>query len=374
MENIEYKDLDGYILYSDKTEVKQANEDEDSRAVVESMARVNKIMFERYRHAVRDAHAKNHGILRGELRVYDNLPKHLAQGLFREPKTYPVVIRFSTAPGMIEPDKKSSQRGMALKVIGVEGEKFLPEEKDALTQDFLLVNYPIIPTGTVKDYLDQQKQIEDYINTPELIQSVQGAMLVAGRKIRNLLGQEEEPNHFATPGSHILGDRYFSMAAIRYGDYVAKISIGPKSENVLALHGKEMDEELRKSEPESFLTTIVKNFFEQQTAVYELSAQLCKDLEKMPVEDGSVQWMEEDSPFQPIASLTILPQDTFSPERRVYGDDVLSYNPFHCLPEHRPLGNIMRVRRLAYETSSSYRHKMNAQPRIEPRSIEELPD
>lgn len=374
MNQQENKDIKNYIRYSDEIEVKQPNEDEDSRAVVESMARVNKIMFERYRHAVRDAHAKNHGILRGELEIYGNLPEHLAQGLFKEPRKYPVIIRFSTAPGMIEADKKSSQRGMAIKIIGVEGEKFLAEDKDALTQDFLLVNYPIIPTGTVKDYLDQQKKVEEYINTPDLFQSVQGAMLVAGRKIKNLIGKEEDPNHFSIPGSHILGDRYFSMAAIRYGDYVAKISIAPKSENVASLHGKDMDEDLMKSEPESFLTTIVKNFFENQTAVYELSAQLCTDLEKMPVEDGSVQWMEEDSPFQAIASLTISPQNTFSPERRVYGDDVLSFNPFHCLPEHRPLGNIMRVRKLAYETSSKYRHHMNAAPRIEPKTIDELPD
>ncbi|MCW3166984.1 catalase family protein [Chryseobacterium sp. 09-1422] len=374
MNQQENNDIKNYVRYSDEIEVKQPNEDEDSRAVVESMARVNKIMFERYRHAVRDAHAKNHGILRGELEIYGNLPEHLAQGLFKEPRKYPVIIRFSTAPGMIEPDKKSSQRGMAIKIIGVEGEKFLDEDRDALTQDFLLVNYPIIPTGTVKDYLDQQKKVEEYINTPELFQSVQGAMLVAGRKIKNLIGKEEDPNHFSIPGSHILGDRYFSMAAIRYGDYVAKISIAPKSENVASLHGKDMDEDLMKSEPESFLTTIVKNFFENQTAVYELSAQLCTDLEKMPVEDGSVQWMEEDSPFQAIASLTISPQNTFSPERRVYGDDVLSFNPFHCLPEHRPLGNIMRVRKLAYETSSKYRHHMNAAPRIEPKTIDELPD
>lgn len=374
MNTQEKDDIKNYVRYSDEIEVKQPNEDEDSRAVVESMARVNKIMFERYRHAVRDAHAKNHGILRGELEIYDNLPEHLAQGLFKESRKYPVIIRFSTAPGMIEPDKKSSQRGMAIKIIGVEGEKFLAEDKDALTQDFLLVNYPIIPTGTVKDYLDQQKKVEEYINTPELFQSVQGAMLVAGRKIKNFIGKEDDPNHFSIPGSHILGDRYFSMAAIRYGDYVAKISIAPKSENVASLHGKDMDEDLIKNEPESFLTTIVKNFFENQTAVYELSAQLCTDIEKMPVEDGSVQWMEEDSPFQGIASLTIHPQNTFSPARRVYGDDVLSFNPFHCLPEHRPLGNIMRVRKLAYETSSKYRHHINSSPRVEPISIDELPD
>lgn len=367
-------ELKEYIRYSDDVEVKQPNEDEDSREVVESMARVNKIMFERYRHGIRDAHAKTHGVLRAELEIYDNLPPYLAQGMFKEPKKYPVIIRFSTAPGMIEADKKSMMRGMALKVIGVPGEKFLPEDKDAQTQDFLLVNYPIIPTGTVKDYLDQQKQIEEHINTPELIQTVQNVMATAGRKIKNVLGKEEDPNNFGIPGSHILGDRYFSMAAIRYGDYVAKISIAPKSENVALLHGKEMDSDLIKTEPETFLTTIVTNFFKDQTAEYELSAQLCTDLEKMPVEDGSVQWPEEISPYQPIAKLTIRPQDSFSPGRRVYGDDVLSFNPFHCLPDHRPLGNIMRVRRLAYETSSKYRHHMNAQPRIEPRSIDELPE
>lgn len=367
-------ELKEYIRYSDDVEVKQPNEDEDSREVVESMARVNKIMFERYRHGIRDAHAKTHGVLRAELEIYDNLPPYLAQGMFKEPKKYPVIIRFSTAPGMIEADKKSMMRGMALKVIGVPGEKFLPEDKDAQTQDFLLVNYPIIPTGTVKDYLDQQKQIEEHINTPELIQTVQNVMATAGRKIKNVLGKEEDPNNFGIPGSHILGDRYFSMAAIRYGDYVAKISIAPKSENVALLHGKEMDSDLIKTEPETFLTTIVTNFFKDQTAEYELSAQLCTNLEKMPVEDGSVQWPEEISPYQPIAKLTIRPQDSFSPGRRVYGDDVLSFNPFHCLLDHRPLGNIMRVRRLAYETSSKYRHHMNAQPRIEPRSIDELPE
>jgi hypothetical protein len=83
MNQQENKDIKNYVRYSDEIEVKQPNEDEDSRAVVESMARVNKIMFERYRHAVRDAHAKNHGILRGELEIYGNLPEHLAQGLLK---------------------------------------------------------------------------------------------------------------------------------------------------------------------------------------------------------------------------------------------------------------------------------------------------
>ena len=363
-----------YVRYTDDVEVKQPNEDELTQQVADTMARVNKIMFERYRHAIRDAHSKSHGILKAELQVYNNLPEPLAQGLFKTPRTYPVIVRFSTAQGMIEPDKKSSLRGMALKVIGVEGKKFLPEEADAVTQDFLLVNYPIIPTGTIKDYLDQQQQIEKHIDSPELFQSLQLRIQAATRKVKQVLGKEDDPNTFGIPGSHLLGDVYFSMAAIRYGDYVAKISIAPLSENVKALHNQDMDEALIKKEPETFLTTIVSDFFKGQSAEYELRAQLCTNLETMPVEDGSVQWPEEQSPYLPIAKLTIRPQDPYTPGRRVYGDDVLSFNPFHCLPEHRPLGNIMRVRRLAYETSSRYRHEMNMQPRKEPAGIDELPD
>lgn len=43
-------------------------------------------------------------------------------------------------------------------------------------------------------------------------------------------------------------------------------------------------------------------------------------------------------------------------------------------PEHRPLGSVRRVRRAAYDDSARYRHEMNAVKRIEPRSIDELPD
>ncbi len=364
MSNEKLKD---YVRYSDDVEVKQPDEEEMSRKVSESMSRVNKMMFGQYRHAIRDAHAKSHGIIKGELQVYENLPEPLAQGLFKTPKTY------STSHPAIEPDKKSFQRGMAIKVIGVEGKKFLPEDADALTQDFLLVNYPVIPTGTIKDYLDFQEQLEKAANGPEFIQNLQNHQQVLARKFKQLLGKEDDPNIFGIPGSHLLGDVYFSMAAIRYGDYIAKISAAPLSENVKALHDKKMEDEL-KEDPDDFLTKIVAGFFKTQGAEYEIRAQLCTNLAKMPVEDGSVQWPEDESPYQPVAKIVIPPQDTVSDARRVYGDDVLSFNPFHCLPEHRPLGGIMRVRRLVYDVSSKYRHQTNAQPRVEPTSIEQVPE
>jgi hypothetical protein len=94
----------------------------------------------------------------------------------------------------------------------------------------------------------------------------------------------------------------------------------------------------------------------------------------MPIEDASIDWPQELSPYQPVATLTIPSQDAYSPARRVFADDVLSFNPWHCIDEHRPLGSIMRARIKAYEASSAFRHTMNAQPRIEIDAIDQVPE
>jgi hypothetical protein len=94
----------------------------------------------------------------------------------------------------------------------------------------------------------------------------------------------------------------------------------------------------------------------------------------MPVEDASVLWPETASPHQPVARIVIPPQEAYSPARRVFADDVLSFNPWQGVAAHRPLGSIMRSRRNAYEASTARRHALNVQPRIEPKTISELPD
>jgi hypothetical protein len=44
----------------------------------------------------------------------------------------------------------------------------------------------------------------------------------------------------------------------------------------------------------------------------------------------------------------------------------LSYNPWHCIAEHRPLGNQSRARKRMYLALSEFRHHMNAIPHYEP--------
>ena len=364
-----------YVRFAAGVEEIQPNEDQLGDETVASMARVARLMFEKNRHAIRDAHAKSHGIIRGELHVYPNLPEHLAQGMFKEAKTYPVIIRLSTSPGAIEPDSQPAVKGFALKIIGVEGKKFLAEEADAVTQDFLMVNDTIIPTGDVKTYHDMQLRIEKLAHGPEILQTAINKVGVLADKALEILedlgGPKKEVNMVvqAHPNNHMLGETYTTLGAIRYGDYVAKVGITPLSDNLKALAGKEMDV----SEPGAY-RDMVSEFFRTQGGEYELRAQLCTDLKTMPVEDASIDWPQDQSPYQALGKIVLPAQDTFSPARRVYADDVLSYNPFHCLPEHLPLGSINRVRIKAYASSTQYRHATNAQPKVEPTNINQLPD
>lgn len=359
-----------YVRYTPDVEVIQPHEAEQSAQIAQMMHDSAVRAFDRHRHAIRDAHAKQHGTVVGTLHIYNDLPVHLAQGLFSQPRSYPVVIRFSSAPGELRSDELPSPHGMAIKVIGVEGPKLLEENAHDVTQDFLLVSQPVIPFGTVNAYLKMQQLIRLQERSSELAQKTLVTLAEGGKKALGLLGIEHPLlNSVAAPDDHLLGQTYHSMAALRFGEYIAKISAAPQSASVEALVGQPLKTH---GQPSAKRDAVVA-FFAQHGAEYELRAQLCTDLDHMPVEDGSVLWEESRSPHQPIAKLIIPAQDAYSPSRRVYSDDHLSFNPWHGLLAHQPLGSIMRIRKQVYASSAAYRHQMNVTPRQEPRSIEDVP-
>ena len=61
--------------------------------------------------------------------------------------------------------------------------------------------------------------------------------------------------------------------------------------------------------------------------MFEIRVQLCKDINKQPVEDASVEWNENEAIFRTVATLTIPPQDSYSLAR--YGDQLVRL--FVCL-------------------------------------------
>ena len=358
-----------YVRYTPDLEEPVPGEAELVRQVVEAMLHANQQVAAKHRHGLRDAHAKSHGVLAGELHVRPDLPEHLAQGLFAEPRVYPVILRLSTAPGDLRSDQVPVQRGFAVKVIGVPGPR-APED-GFTTQDFLLVNHPTLPFGTIKEYAKLQGLLEKQPGQSDQQLQIAGLGARVAAKALTALRRPLPPavETLAAANNHILGETFYSMAALRYGDYVAKISATPLSENVRALTGQPVT----KKGGESALRDLVTEFFTSQSAEYELRAQLCVDIDRMPVENASVLWSDELSPFQAVATIHLPAQDPYSDARRRYADDVLSFSPWHALEAHRPLGSIMRSRRAAYPRSSDFRHGVNGVEQAEPSSIEELP-
>ncbi len=128
-----------YVLFDASVEQIAPDEEQTFQSIAASMHHISTIMFERYQHAVRSVHAKTHGVLKGELVVRNDLPRHLAQGVFAVPGVFSVLARYSTTPGDILADSISTPRGLALKILGVPGAKLDGHEGES-TQDFVMVN------------------------------------------------------------------------------------------------------------------------------------------------------------------------------------------------------------------------------------------
>jgi hypothetical protein len=129
------------VRFSPSVERLDADEAKTTQGLIATIRYVTDKTFAHGGHAIRGVHAKSHGILEGYLEVDENLPSELAQGMFAKPGRYPVVMRLSTIPGDILDDSVSVPRAMAVKIIGVEGERLEGSEQD-VTQDFVMINGP----------------------------------------------------------------------------------------------------------------------------------------------------------------------------------------------------------------------------------------
>ena len=150
--------------------------------------------------------------------------------------------------------------------------------------------------------------------------------------------------------------RYFSVAPYLFGKRAVKYSLTPRDMNGTVAPSRRSAD---------FLKDAMVEQLKSRAAVFDFSVQFQQDPQSMPIEDPGVTWDEAASPFRKCATLTIPPQLFDTPERREFGDN-LSFNPWRCLPEHRPLGGISRARLQVYQALSKFRHERNQSPAAEP--------
>ncbi|MGY2048069.1 catalase family protein [Methylobacterium sp. JK268] len=357
------------LPYAPSVEEARPDEGEIHEGMRATFAKIQETTFQDYGRAVRGVHAKSHGLLVGRVEVLPGLAPELAQGAFARPGTHEAVLRLSTNPGDILDDSVSTPRGLALKILSVPGERLPGADgvAEGATQDFVLANAPAFVAPDAAAFLKSLKLLAATTDTPQIFKKAFSATLRGVETVLEALGSKS-PTIIALgghPETHILGETFYSQVPLRWGDHVAKVALVPVSDALRALTGAALNVN---GKPDG-LREAVSAFFEENEAVWELRAQLWTNRETMPIEDASVPWPEEESPYRTVARITVPPQETWSPEKVRVIEDGLAFSPWHGIAAHRPLGSIMRARRAVYPASSAFRAQRNGCPIHEPDSL-----
>ncbi len=315
-----------------------------------------------YGHAVRSVHAKAHGILKGTLTVDAGLPPELAQGLFAKAGEHVIYMRLSTNAGDILPDAISLPRGLALKVLDVEGERLPGAE--GTTQDFVMVNGKVFQAKTADSFLGSLKMLAKTTDRMEGTKTVMSSMLRGVNSALEAVGIESTTvaSLGGAPNVDPLGETYYSVTPFRYGDYVAKFSIAPVAPALTALTGRTIDA----TDHADAIRDTVQGEMRAIEGEWEFRVQLCRDLDNQPVEDPTVEWKEDEAPFQRVATLRVKPQDSWNPAQVEAVDEKMRFGVWTGLAAHRPLGNINRARNAPYRHSADFRQNFNKCPIHEP--------
>ncbi len=226
---------------------------------------------------------------------------------------------------------------MAIKVMNVAG-------SEATTQDFLLVNFPVFLAKDAASYAVLQTQGPLKFLVPSLnpfdIRFKEGWNI-----LRAMLKSTTNP----------LIIQYWSMSAFLFGGTACKFSARPR----------QAASRFTGTDGPDFLRANMAGQLAEAGVTFDFMVQLRTNPKTMPIEDPTVEWAESESPFIPVETVTIPEQIFDTPEQNAFGEN-LSFVPWHCLPEHRPLGGINRLRKRVYEAISKLRHDLNNVVRKEP--------
>ncbi len=278
--------------------------------------------------------AKSVACVNAQFHVHDKIPGELKQGLFSKPASYPAMLRFANATN--RDDSKKDIRGLSVKLSDVEGEVLWGQPG---VQDFILNSYPALFVATPEDFLSfirarqEDKKLRFFLNPFD--SHLKSLWIVFKAREKHL-----------SP----LDIRYWSTVPFRLGEtgnQVVKYSVTPCSN----YHTKKVV-----NAGENQLRAAIKAHLHQEAACFDFAVQMQTDPDSMPLENASVIWDEEVSPFQRVATITIENQAFDNPEL-LAACEHSSFNPWQSLAAHEPLGRMNEVRRAIYQSAAELRNK-----------------
>ena len=300
----------------------------------------------------RGGNTKTHGIVRGEFIVHDGLPENLRRGIYAQPHTYRAWVRFSGPGPYITPDIDDvGFMSISIKLMGVPGPKLMDEEK--FTLDMFGVSTPTFVTPDTK--ANAQLQIESVKNA-SIFYFLNFHRSHVLDFIMQSLWIKTQSSPFEAP--------YFSCVPYLLGEGRAmQYSVWPKTKKRTPIP------RLPLRPPDDYLRDAMVASLAKEDVELDIRLQLQTDPHLMPIENNAVLWPEKLSPRVSVATLR-LPRQRFTSPAQMEFAKHLSYNPWHTIPEHRPLGNQSRARRRMYWELSVLRQTMNAVPHYEPNGDE----
>jgi hypothetical protein len=298
-------------------------------------------------HLRRGQHAKATGCVTAEFRIADDVPSDLQHGVFGQPgRTFGAIVRFSNAQGTFEKDGTGTARGLAIKLLDVVGTRAVSGDGDS-TQDFLMVDHPVFPFPDPKAYVETiiRKDI------PLIGDVVAGIHLKLFEPNELKIVKDIRAKHVASP----LEIKYWSGTPFWLGPAAGEGGHAVKYSAVSRQANRTAPPDHPEALPDDYLTQALALGLSTQEAVFDFKVQLQADPVGMPVEDVSVEWDEQKSPPVTVATLRILPQKVDGSGDLAIRCESMSFNPWHALVEHRPMGGMNRLRKVVYQASIAKR-------------------
>lgn len=231
------------------------NEEETALKIGETMNKMQQHNFDQHRRAYRATHVKTQGIVKGKLSVLPDLPKHLQQGLFKDPgKEYDVAARYASEPVFLQADQDPGPRGLSMRIFGVEGERLEGATSNA-TQDFFFNNAPSIELTDIDTCLDVMEMREKYFDSP--------TKLAAATRLRTDALKQVAP--FQLPNTNMISMSFYTQSAFRFGEWYGHIGLFPKLDAM-----KEKNEKVQNGQSREILKDWLAEYFRENGAKYEL--------------------------------------------------------------------------------------------------------
>lgn len=329
-------------------EVIAPTEAADTRAIITDAIAV----IEQHRdntRVLRDAHAKAHGCVRAQVRIRDDIPSSLRHGVFSEPgREWNAWMRLSNGNAYPQFDRINDARGMAIKLLDVPGDKLTRDPHHASEQDFVMFNHPVFFVRDVAEYRSnfaaqaEGKKVLAFLPSLDPRSWELRHLFIA---LKTLSPAPQSP----------VATVYSSVAPFKLGPHNIKYRVAPAPEQCPAYQLPEQNRDL----PNFLRSALYQQLsLDRVPACFVLQVQQQNTEHYMPIEDTSIEWSETVSAFETIADVQVMAQDFDSPGQNLDCDN-LSFNPWHALPEHRPIGGINRLRKAVYESISAYRLERN---------------